>query len=1044
MSPVWAAALLLGLPTASGLQDLLAHTEKSSVCICPESWECKANGLCVPPGFNTSSACAPEGPEASLCSQLVGEALDAGRNWLLVISDSTDKESVVAADTITNMYLKDWRTSVDAVLARLKDSRSALGDKTYEDLQLILSYAWENKPFQQVDIAKSQCYDRTERAIADASHRKCFYNLVKVMSGSWVQRSWFPQKVVSSQSRYIGSMARAADYVRRKTGREMWVDVHLLELFPNLNSLFFKTIKLFAESQYRLSSKVLRMHLLRPLKGTEAEFAAEAGLSADQIVYEDLIPVATPFMDGSLPKPGDAMDVVLQAYSPAEEAFLGDSMKEVNILPEDTVTLVTFSAQPNPATLKSYVEQLAVAGPLQRKGTQEPSKGLSWVFIDTGAPDWREHGEVYNSTADRAAVLNAKQEDAGGRVRLMPFSHQVAQLRRLKGRADMIITYGGNFPAGELLAMSKRGDNRHIVIEVGGVDGLDGAAQKRMAAESWWERQTWEQTAYLYMQVQERRNYVYLARTIDATLASPQTFEDAWEDGGMKVGGFCPELGACTSQLWDGAAACTQGSEACKAAVEDVLQAARGWTLLLTSSGGGGHMVAAGVLGRQVASGFAAKMDKAEAQLQEIKGELSTRAYESMRHMVAYARNAEPVEKIDVMSSPCTALLGEHGLSVGKAFSNVWNLGQSLGSVKALTGMSKVQGFEDDVFHRQCQKYVRNVLAANRLTRVSPPSSIVSCQPMQHAAVATAIHDFIKETGLKLTLDIHLTELPTRHSVSFFDPLRDLAEHFPEVASHVRLHTVAPVSGGADFIAERTGLNASQVTLEENMPVDERLQSKELAGPGEATNITLKATNGRERRFLGRDAKVFDISADDRVTLLMLGSQPTVSTMRDYVERFLQSTPKHAARTHWVFLAAGDPKVPAFERLYASLADLADRFNFLQRMTDGNVRMVPFTRQSVSELESRADVTLTRSGGITSGELLAMSKRGDKRQILLHLEVPKNDKTVEPEADSELRKEWERAALTDSMVEWEMGNALFLKQVLNATLVTPKKLPSVW
>merc|ERR1719188_1165938 len=91
---------------------------------------------------------------------------------------------------------------------------------------------------------------------------------------------------------------------------------------------------------------------------------------------------------------------------------------------------------------------------------------------------------------------------------------------------------------------------------------------------------------------------------------------------------------------------------------------------------------------------------------------------------------------------------------------------------------------------------------------------------------------------------------------------------------------------------------------------------------------------------------------------------------------------------HWVFLGCGDSDQKAFEKLYNTSADEAERFNFLQELTDGRARIVPFTRQPVLQLEGRADTTLTRSSGITCGELLALAKRGDERRVLLHIEVP--------------------------------------------------------
>uniref|UniRef100_A0A7S4PUR1 Uncharacterized protein n=2 Tax=Alexandrium monilatum TaxID=311494 RepID=A0A7S4PUR1_9DINO len=836
--------------------------------------------------------------------------------------------------------------------------------------------------------------------------------------------------------------------MKQKSGHPIVVDCYVMELFPDLKSQLFRPTQELLDGRYNATGSSLRLHVMTPLNGTRKEWAKHAGINEEQVVYEPLLPVHRDFLTDTLPHPGEAVEVILRASTPQEEAFLGGTERAVSILAEDTVTLVDFGARPDPETVRGYAARLLRLGPVQPKGSEAPTKGLHWVFIGTGSSEWREHTAVHNASAALAQVFNSHQEEAGGRMRLLPFSHQVAALRRLKGRSDVIVTWGASSPCGELLALARRGDARHILIEVGGIGGLAAADRDRMKGISWWEHKTWEKTAFLSMKKLEARNYRYLSKKIGAALTTIQSLPEAWEDAGGKVGGFCTDRGACNTQLWDAASACLGTDPRCARAVSSMMAAARNWTLLLTSSGGGGHMVAASVLGKSLADDWHRSLASATAELKAAQDLLRKRAYEQILGMAASAEKAGPVNKIDLMESPCTNLLGEHGLGMGKAFSGVWNLGQSMGSVKALTGMSKAQGLEDGFFHTQCQRYMRNVIGGNRLNRVGPPNGVVSCQPMQHAAIAEALREVSSEAEAELRLDIYLTELPTTHSVTFFDPLRTLVERDPEAARLVRLHAVAPADGGVEMIAGRTGLNASQIVIEDCMPVDVRLRGADLARPGSAASITLEAGSPRELAFLGRQRKTFSISAEDSITLVMLGSQPTVGTMREYAQRFVQSTPQDAsekpAGLHWIFLATGNPKQPSFDKLYIFLADLADRFNFLQRMTNGRLRLVPFTRQPVTQLESRADVTLTRSGGITSGELLAMSKRGDRRKVLLHIEVPKDKQSVEPEVDSEQRKSWEKMALTEGMVEWEMGNALHLQQVLNATLVTPKKLPSVW
>mmetsp|Transcript_16195 Transcript_16195/g.31685 ORF Transcript_16195/g.31685 Transcript_16195/m.31685 type:complete len:98 (-) Transcript_16195:71-364(-) len=87
-------------------------------------------------------------------------------------------------------------------------------------------------------------------------------------------------------------------------------------------------------------------------------------------------------------------------------------------------------------------------------------------------------------------------------------------------------------------------------------------------------------------------------------------------------------------------------------------------------------------------------------------------------------------------------------------------------------------------------------------------------------------------------------------------------------------------------------------------------------------------------------------------------------------------------------------------------------------------------------MEGRADATVTRSGGMTAGELLALAERGDEKKTLLHVEVPPGVASVAP-ADPEQKRTWERAVLEGGMVDWEAGNARFLMEKMNAIVITP-------
>mmetsp|Transcript_49475 Transcript_49475/g.158304 ORF Transcript_49475/g.158304 Transcript_49475/m.158304 type:complete len:973 (+) Transcript_49475:1-2919(+) len=968
------------------------------------------------------------------------------RRWTLVLTSSAEQENIEATDIVSQDYLRTWRSAADATLERLKAERGTLNKGGFDGLHSIINQAWKRHPVEVIDLATSQCSDPT-----DTNHHRCFYQMVKAMQGEWVHRGTPPDKLITAQSKYQGTITRAADYASRKSNVELTLDTYLNELLPDVDSHFFKPLQLLAESPYKASARRIRLHVVRPLTGTVEDIARVAGLSKSQLMLEEYLPVSEAFMGRMLPHPGEAIDVDIQPRVPQDEAHLEAKRRAskathapVHISVEDTLTLVAFGPSPNPGTVNNYAEQLMKSGPLKRKNVKGTTRGLSWVFFDTGDSKAEGHAELHETLSNMAEAFNLRQEETGGRVRLAPFEHQLETLRKVKGRSDLIITTAASDAAGELLALARRGDVRHILIDVGGTEGLGSNARMGLSKMDWWERESWEQLAFRSMKQTELWNYRYLAKRLDATLTTEDTFADAWEDAGMRVGGYCPESGSCDTQLWDGPSVCGSSLAKCGEVVEAVMSSSRSWYLLLTSSGGGGHLSAANALSKTRERGWRANITTAASQLDATRALMSERGYEGLKQMITRVQKAaHPVVVVDLMSSPCTNLLGEHGLSMGKTFSDVWNYGQARGAVKALTTMVKAQSIEDDLFHSQCKKYIYNLLRATNV-----PAAVLSCQPMQHAAITSAIHDVAQQANITMHLDIYMTELPSNTSISFYDPLHALSIKDPDAASHVRFHTVAPMEGGTEIMAARTGLGVSQIAIEENLPVEEALCSGSLPGPGSAMTIALQAGSQREEKFLRGRKKQFRIAAEDTVTLVMLGSQPTVSFMHQYRQQLMTLGPPrwlpNKTGLNWIFLATGSAKQEPFDKLYSISADEAEEFNFLQRLSDGRTRIVPFTKQSVLELEGRADVTLTRSGGITSGELLALSKQGKERRCLLHLEVNKDLEGSEPDITGAMRLEWEHQALSEGMLPWEMGNALYLQKALNATLVTPKTLTSIW
>ena len=252
--------------------------------------------------------------------------------------------------------------------------------------------------------------------------------------------------------------------------------------------------------------------------------------------------------------------------------------------------------------------------------------------------------------------------------------------------------------------------------------------------------------------------------------------------------------------------------------------------------------------------------------------------------------------------------------------------------------------------------------------------------------------------------------------------------------------------GGEEVLQNMSGLPGRQIMLEKFMPIEDSfIRPGGLPSPGQAVAIRLKAQIPLEEEFLDGTGPVTNpviLDAEDQVVLVMLGSQPTVDAMLKYAMESLK-LPVPTGSRRYIFLACGRPTTAAYKQLYADMVALIS-----SSPANGTI-LVPFTGQRAAELLGRADVTITRSGGLTAGELLALQHRGDKKQFLLHVEPVGDEAKTRALAalpDTVGDADAFRLAATHAcllgMVPWEAGNALYLQQVVGAKLVEPGSLVS--
>jgi hypothetical protein len=408
-----------------------------------------------------------------------------------------------------------------------------------------------------------------------------------------------------------------------------------------------------------------------------------------------------------------------------------------------------------------------------------------------------------------------------------------------------------------------------------------------------------------------------------------------------------------------------------------------------------------------------------------------------------------PIEVVDIMNSPCTNLFGEDGVPLGKKMQNIWDNAQKSGNVGELKRLGWGRGPVEVLFGRQCLVFMRDLLwnsAPHVAPHHGPPHRIIVTEPMMLAAITEAVKEVKKDGRYPLsTAHLYMTDLPgvgKFQATNFWNPLKSLKYWHPQRTRCLVVHSVPPISGNIQELVNATGLEASQIVMERFLPITAKFlppYGHSMPRPGEAVQISLKAQLPEEHAFLGGDSKTFSIGAGDTVVLVMLGSQPTVAAIHAYFEQAKRLALPPMGKLRWVFFACGPHETPAFAQLYASIAASATAFNQQQESTNGRLRFVPFTGQPAQMLEGRAEVTVTRSGGMTAGELLALNARGDIRQVFIHFEAAPLQGPPPRQIDNATEwNNWEKIALKNGMVEWEAGNAEYLISKVGAQLLLPE------
>ena len=379
----------------------------------------------------------------------------------------------------------------------------------------------------------------------------------------------------------------------------------------------------------------------------------------------------------------------------------------------------------------------------------------------------------------------------------------------------------------------------------------------------------------------------------------------------------------------------------------------------------------------------------------------------------------------------------------GKTFVHVWNGSQKRGNLTILNFLSKNVPTADIVLWPSIFVRCFFTLLRENIDR------IIDTQPIGTPAIIQAMRCVKKLTGKSLKLEKIVTELPTDQVKHFFKPIKKLSR---EKRSLVKLISAAPLlqhrQTADGFWQMYCGFYEREVCYEKFplRPAFTHYHQKARKTPLSAVPIEIKVASYEEKFFIAnamkrgslrteiyREKIALTIDPSDKVSTILLGSQPSEEATLRYVKNYIKAIQE----------ALFFPQKTSCEPLYPNKRALSSLkrhllfvfcnchtehkgtllrrvHDFIQKVPNypSILTIIPMCFQGdevIAPLYYRSDATFTRSGGLTAMELLAVAQG----QIWIHSEIKQN-------------KDLHRG-----MPSWESGNATYLKEKKGARLITP-------
>lgn len=315
---------------------------------------------------------------------------------------------------------------------------------------------------------------------------------------------------------------------------------------------------------------------------------------------------------------------------------------------------------------------------------------------------------------------------------------------------------------------------------------------------------------------------------------------------------------------------------------------------------------------------------------------------------------------------------------------------------------------------------------------------VIDNQPLNCKAIIRAIRFYNWYTRKNLILEKVFVDLPTREYRQLLKAVKKLTKNDKRF---IKIFTVEPLlddeKTNEEYWQKNCRISESQIIYKKYIIRQNFKKFQGIEKPKVDFDLKTRFASKEEGNFIKRCLEkghlkpkesenefIFTISPEDKVFIILLGSQPSSNAVNNYVKGFIEKIRDSKAqdKKYSLFVFA-DKFSTSKETMFHKIHNL---INTVENYPS-NLTVVPMSFQNdevISALFHRGDLTITRSGGHTMMELMAVSK-GNK---WIHSETKRSNVNHIPSYEQ----------LLLGIPCWELGNARYLHDKFNGDIVTPE------